>query len=116
MHKGFKNKRNLSCRDWEKTAERHNLDISLGDALSRLFLALGLEAQLTEQKAVFIWKDTVGAQIASISEALTIKNGILKVSVQNQAWRNELSYLEAEIRSKLNAVIGSNVVKRIKFS
>ncbi len=101
---------------WEKEASRIDRQASLGEALRKLFDRFGYTDRIREQQAVIIWKDTVGKEIAAATEAVGIKRGVLRVKVQDPVWRNELTYLREEIRSKLNRAIGYTVVSDIKFS
>lgn len=101
---------------WESDAPRNQRQVTLGEAVRNLFDHFGYTDRIREQQAVIIWEDTVGEEIKSATEVVSIKRGLLRVKVADPVWRNELTYLKEEIRSKLNKAVGYSVVSDIKFS
>ena len=83
--------------------------------IQQLFDHFGYTRRVNEQKAVIIWDMVVGSEIAEVTEAKSIRNGILRVSVSDPAWRYELTYLKEDICHKINREIGHSVVSDIKF-
>jgi len=57
----------------------------------------------------------VGDQIAKVTVAKRMENGVLFVEVANAPWRAELTMRRGEIARKINAAVGKNVVKEIRF-
>ncbi|MFZ1979128.1 MAG: DUF721 domain-containing protein [Bacteroidota bacterium] len=88
---------------------------SIDAVLRELIASLGIEEKLQEYDAVNRWNEIMGEQIAKSSNAVSIKQGILHVHVQSGPWRNELTIRKKEIIDKINASIGSDIVKDIKF-
>jgi predicted nucleic acid-binding Zn ribbon protein len=88
----------------------------LGSALDELVLGLGIKKKLQEYDAVIYWETVVGKQIAAMTTATRIIQGVLFVHVKTSTWRNELTMRKKEIIAKLNTVIGMNAVKDIKFN
>ncbi len=88
---------------------------TIDSVLHELIGSLGIESKLQEYDAVNRWNEIMGEQIAKASNALGIKQGILHVHVKTSAWRNELTMRKKEIIEKINASIGSDIVKDIKF-
>jgi predicted nucleic acid-binding Zn ribbon protein len=88
---------------------------ALGAALQELLGDLGLKDRLQEYDAVRLWPEVVGAHIASMTEAKSIRNGQLVVLARHAVWRHELTMRAAELREKLNARLGSAVVKEIRI-
>jgi predicted nucleic acid-binding Zn ribbon protein len=84
-------------------------------ALDDLVNNLGIKQKLSEYDAVVLWEETVGEQIAKMTTATRITQGVLFVRVKTGTWRNELTMRKKEIMEKLNNVIGINVVRDIKF-
>lgn len=87
----------------------------LGPAIEDLLGKLGISRKIREYDAVAHWERAVGQQVAKVTEAQSIKNGILQVRVSNGPWRNELQMLKPEIIRKLNESLGEAVVKDIRF-
>jgi predicted nucleic acid-binding Zn ribbon protein len=83
--------------------------------LKELIGSLGIQEKLDEYEAVNRWEEVLGEHIAKAATAVGIKNGILHIHVQTGPWRNELTMRKKEIIDKLNASIGSKIVKDIKF-
>lgn len=100
---------------WKESLPRVERDQNLGIALHRLIDSLGIAERLSEQKAIEIWRDVVGQQIATVTEATQIKDGVLLVKVSSPSWRHELTFMVEQIKSRLNAVLGRDVVKRIRL-
>jgi predicted nucleic acid-binding Zn ribbon protein len=62
-----------------------------------------------------MWPDVVGPQIAAVTTAQRLEHGILFVGVTTAPWRTELTMRRTEIVRKVNAAVGSDVVKDIRF-
>lgn len=76
---------------------------------------LGIGGKLREYEAVLRWEEAVGPHIAKVATAAQIQRGVLVVRVNNATWRYELTMRKAELISKINAVIGEDAVKDIRF-
>lgn len=100
---------------WEAEAPRLDCNVLLGAALGRLIDRLGYSERLAEQEALHIWATIVGEQIASVTTARLIKDGVLKVEVSNPSWKQELGYLSPEIVARLNTRLGRPLVLAIRF-
>lgn len=87
----------------------------LGDFLPNTLQRMGIASQIAQHKAVLLWKSAVGKDIAKQTNASHIENGVLFVSVKNSVWMTELTFLKTQIITKLNEIIGQNVVNDIKF-
>lgn len=87
----------------------------LGIALDELINGLGIKKKLREYDAIIYWDSVVGKQIAKMATATRITQGVLFVHVKTSTWRNELTLRKKEIIDKLNAVVGLEAVKDIKF-
>lgn len=61
------------------------------------------------------WPKIVGEKIAAEASAEKIENKVLKVSVLNSAWRQELTFRKREILEKINTYFGEEIVKDIQF-
>ena len=88
---------------------------AVGAAIQDLAKHLGLEKNLEEYQAITSWHDIVGEQIAKVTQAQRMENGVLFVSVTTAPWRAELSMKRLEIVQKINAALGKSVVKEIRF-
>lgn len=90
--------------------------VSIGDAIQGSIEKLGLAAKFQEQRALSMWPEIVGEQVADITEAYRIKHGELLVSVQNATWRYHLMFERDNYRKQLNDALGREVVRLIRFT
>ena len=86
---------------------------SIGNILGHLIQDFGIEKSIKGYQALTIWSEIVGKRIAEISEPVKIRNGKLFIRVKTDSWRNELIYHKKDITDRLNASLGSVVVKDI---
>lgn len=83
--------------------------------LERLTARMGIAARLEREKAVVVWEEAVGKNIARRAKAVSLRGDILFVRVQNSVWLQELSLLKEGIIEKINALVGKEVVRDIVF-
>ena len=76
--------------------------VCLEDELDDLLKHFGLDEKIQELKFLNIWEECVGPTIAKNSKPVEIKRHKLLVSVENAAWRYELSLKKVEIINELN--------------
>lgn len=65
--------------------------------------------------AVQEWAETVGPQIAAVTEPLRVSEGSLFVAVANSAWMMELTLMKGEIMRRLNAGKKDGKIQHIVF-
>ena len=83
--------------------------------LERLTARMGIAARLEREKAVVMWEEAVGKSIARRAKAVSLRNDILFVRVQNSVWLQELSLLKESLIEKINALVGKDIVRDIVF-
>jgi len=76
----------------------------------------GYEKAVREQMVVQSWSEIVGDRIAREAKAVGVENGAVFVHVPNAAWRNELTFLKADLLKKIRDFIGKPVVQDIIFT
>jgi predicted nucleic acid-binding Zn ribbon protein len=93
-------------------AKQSNL-ISLGDAISQIFK----EEKLDEKYSIFAirndWPKIVGEMIAKHTTQINFANGHLYVSLDSAIVRNEMTYAKLDIITKVNAFVGSRLIKEL---
>lgn len=62
-----------------------------------------------------VWDEVVGPAISKNAHPSWIKNGRLRVRVYDPIWRQELEFVEEDIRDKLNNKLGRKAVEKIEF-
>ena len=87
----------------------------IGGALEQLAKDLGIAKPLSQYAVLTSWAEIVGQQIAKVTTAERIEDGILIVRVSTAPWRAELSLRKSEILEKVAARVGKAVVREIRF-
>ena len=76
-------------------------------------VGLGLAERLREAEIWRIWPDVVGAALAARACPVRIINGTLTVAVSSAPWMQELRFMTAMMKEKLNSRLGAEVVREI---
>ena len=86
--------------------------IPVNDFLSRALAEVLSKAPLTPEKVAFAWRQAVGP---GVDRATTIEldGEVLRVRAQGAQWQREVERSAALIRSRLDALLGSDVVRYI---
>ncbi|NVN92364.1 MAG: DUF721 domain-containing protein [Desulfuromonadales bacterium] len=85
----------------------------LSDLLQDGLAVCGLGERLREIDVWRFWSEVVGPVVASRAQPVRIINGTLTVAVSSGPWMQELSFLKGMMKDKLNARLGSELVKDI---
>lgn len=62
----------------------------------------GLDQKLPQYKALLIWDDVVGPQIAARTRPMRIRDNILEVNVDQAPWMQQLQLMKPKILKQLN--------------
>jgi predicted nucleic acid-binding Zn ribbon protein len=81
--------------------------------LERLISRMGISTRLEREKAVILWEEAVGRNIARRAEAVSFKGGRLFVVVKDTTWLQELALMKEGIIEKLNSLLGKPIVEDI---
>ncbi len=87
----------------------------IGKSLDAVLDSGELGDALAGYRAMSSWPAVVGDGIARQATATRFQDGYLVVEVSNSTWLQQLSFMRHKIIPKLNAAVGRNVVKSIKF-
>lgn len=86
----------------------------VGDVLERVLRRRGLARQMEYQKLLEDWPRLVGAGVARVARARSVRDGVLVVEVPSSAWAMELNLRRRQIMARLNA--GRSVrIRRVMF-
>ena len=96
-------------------SERRDEPRPIGESLDRLTRSLGGPGAATLSAVFARWDDIVGAQIAAHARPLTLADGTLVIAVDEPIWRTQLAYLEVELLSRLDDVVGVGVVTAVQL-
>ncbi len=87
----------------------------LSDVLKSYVHENNLERKLSELDLIKSWEAVMGKTITRYTRNLYIRNDTLFVETTSPVVRNELLMMKEEIRSRLNEVVGTEIVKTIVF-
>ena len=73
------------------------------------------KAPLTPDKVAFAWRTAVGASVDRVTK-VSLNGQILQVHADNAAWRREIEHSAALIRTRLDALLGPNVVRGLNVT
>jgi len=85
----------------------------LSGVMRESLAGLGLAERLRETEIWRIWPDIVGDALASRAYPVRIINGTLTVAVSSAPWMQELRFMTAMMKEKLNSCLGAEVVREI---
>ena len=88
---------------------------NISPILNKLLAKKNLKKRMEECKVMDIWDAVVGDKIALRTSPSAIKGGVLKVTVSDHAWLQELQFLKEEIRERLNEALGKESIKNLYF-
>ena len=84
---------------------------SVGRILERLFERAGWGRKVFEGRALLIWGDIVGDAVAAHARALSVRDGMLFVEVDDAVWKQEIRLLQDNIIKRMNERLGDAVVR-----
>ena len=97
-------------------SKRKGQPISIADVMAQVLAQKGMTERIAQVGAMDDWATAVGAQIAAVTEPLSVTaDGVLWVRVTTAAWMNELSLLAPTLLQRLNAVPGRAPVRQLRF-
>jgi len=65
---------------------------------------------------VAVWPAMVGPRLAGHTRPVAWKKGRIEVSVRDQDWRKQLDRLAEQVRKRINAWWGAELVHRVTFT
>jgi predicted nucleic acid-binding Zn ribbon protein len=87
----------------------------LGDVLETALRKLDLADAALEARAVMLWPQVVGPQMARASEAQKVQGGTLVVITRTSAWSQEFSFQKSHILRTYKERLGQEFIKDLRF-
>ena len=84
-----------------------------GDLVEQLLKGLGLDERVHQYRALVIWDEVVGPQIAARTKPVRIRDGVLEVNVDQPTWMQQLQLMKPKILARLNAELGDDAIREI---
>ena len=86
----------------------------LADSLDRISSALGGPTAGALATIFERWPAIVGPSIAAHARPLTLRRGTLTIAADQSGWATQLTYLEADLKRRINELAGPDQVAAIK--
>ncbi len=87
--------------------------ISIGEALDKFFSSRRLSQGLVEGRAVELWSEVVGEYIASATEDVYIRNGVLYVHFSSPSVRADVMTRRNFLVNEMNVRLGRRALCNI---
>jgi predicted nucleic acid-binding Zn ribbon protein len=87
----------------------------LRDVIANLFSHGALPFNPDDATIWKVWDEVVGPSISRNARPCWIKDRKLRVTVSDPIWLQELKFVEAGIKEKLNQKLGRTAVEKIEF-
>ncbi|MGI6718477.1 MAG: DUF721 domain-containing protein [Bacteroidales bacterium] len=88
---------------------------SLKDLLDQVLKDNNLDKKLLKTKIEQLWFDINEEDIAKHTKRVYYEDSILTVILDNSSIKNNLIYNKSELLSKINEILGDEIVKKIKI-
>ncbi len=88
---------------------------SIREVIEQYLREMHIDHKLREVALVGKWEDTVGKIIASKTNRIYIRNGILYVHIRSSVVKHELTMIREELVKSLNKQAGEELIKEIVF-
>ncbi len=85
-------------------------------AITEVFDEFGLHKRVQQARAMDLWADACGREMADKTRAERVGGGVLFVKVANSAWAQELVFHKSRLREKINGVLGGDFIEDIHFT
>jgi hypothetical protein len=72
-------------------------------------------APLTPEKIAFSWRTAVGPAVDKVT-SVELRNSVLHVRTKDATWQREIERSATLIRSRLDSLLGEDVVRYIKVA
>ena len=88
---------------------------TVADTLRRVLQRIDPDHRLEVYRLWTFWREEVGQAIAARAEPAGFRAGVLSVRVNSAAWMQELQFMKEELRERLNARLGADLIRDIYF-
>ena len=88
--------------------------VPLSDALAKVGAELGLAPGDAHGTLDARWREVMGDDVAAHARLVSVRDGVLTVSVDDPIWATQLRYLEAAIIERATALLGPDVVRSVR--
>jgi len=94
----------------------HEEPVPIAETLAEVGAELGLPAADVIGTIRDRWPEIAGPQIAPHASVRSLRDGVLKVTVDDAAWATQLRFLAGEVLDRLDAITGRGTVVQVRVS
>lgn len=88
---------------------------SIGQLIDQLARLYHFDKKIKENEVIIKWNEIAGSTIASATEPIRVKDGVLYLKVKNDVWRNELHYQKLNLLRKIQKSLKEQIITEIIF-
>lgn len=89
---------------------------SIGDLGQHVLSRIDPQGRRHESQAIQVWEEVAGVEIAKHTKGFAMRARELVVFVDSPTWANELTLMAERLRENINARIGKDSVRAIRFT
>jgi predicted nucleic acid-binding Zn ribbon protein len=88
---------------------------SLGEAIREFLQTHHLEEKMAETRIAALWEKAMGSHIARYTTAVAFRKGVLTITLNSPALRQELSYGKKKIADMINQELDQTLVEEVRL-
>jgi len=88
---------------------------SITEILTSYLHDTGLDIPILQDKLIALWPTVMGPQVARLTSALEIRDGVLYVHIRSAALRSELFQCRFQLVQRLNDAVHAQVIRDIRL-
>lgn len=97
---------------WDLNKGLHKPD----EFIQSLLESTGADQGIHEESLRNSWNDLVGGFVASQTQPVSLKHGLLLIRVTQPALRFQLDRMKPDLISRLSSILGKDLVQTIRFT
>ncbi|MCH8556039.1 MAG: DUF721 domain-containing protein [Schleiferiaceae bacterium] len=95
-------------------SRRSSKEVSIGSAIQAFLKESGLDIKMQEAQLSSYWDQVLSGSVASATQSLKVKDGVLVVRLESSVARKELLLRKAEVIAALNEKMGFSYLTDIR--
>ena len=92
------------------------MTVRLGAAIRSLLKKRGLGREVESHRALAVWAEVVGPEMAARAQPTRVHDGVLYVAARDPAWAQTFDLMRIELLDRLNARLGGRIITELRFS
>jgi hypothetical protein len=92
---------------------RQKNDFTLAEAMRAMIQEYRLGTQLNEVRIQGLWAKLMGKTISTYTSQITVRKGVLYLTILSAPLKHELSYAKDKIRDLINEELGESYIQDV---